>query len=97
VGALLHSLSVDDFFDLGPGDVGQWPRDRKIDEAKEKLLALFDAEPNEVFYEHQLEILFERQYFHWITGKALHELADDRKIASELMTLAGAVSIRFYS
>jgi len=87
---------VDDFFDLGPEDVEQWPRDTKIDDAKEKLLALFEAEPKEVFYEHQLEILFERQFFHWITGKALHELVAEDRIASELMTLAGAVPIRFY-
>ena len=50
---------MDDFFDLGPEDVGHWPRDTKIDEAKGKLLAFFEAEPEEVFYEHQLEILFE--------------------------------------
>jgi len=87
---------MDDFFDLGPGDVETWPRDRKIDEAKEKLVALFIENPKGVFYEHQLEIFLERQFYHWITGKALHELVAEEKVASELLTLSGAVQIRLY-
>jgi hypothetical protein len=87
---------VDDIFDLGPEDVGAWPRDTKIDDAKATLLAFFEANPTGVFYEHQLEIIFERKFYHWITGKALHELVGEDKIASELLTLTGAVQIRFY-
>ncbi|HKN17075.1 MAG TPA: hypothetical protein VJX47_09040 [Candidatus Sulfotelmatobacter sp.] len=86
---------MDDFFDIGPDDE-QYPRDAKIDQAKEQLVAFFDANPKGVFYEHQIEIIFERGYFHWITGKALHELAAERKVSSELMTLSGRVPIRFY-
>jgi hypothetical protein len=87
---------VDDFFDLGPHDIEVAPRDAKVDEAKAKLLAYFEANPKGVYYEHQLEIIFERQFFHWITGKALHELTAEDKVASELMTLPGPVPIRFY-
>ena len=85
-----------DFFDIGPDHFEEWPRDAKIDEAKEQLLAFFDTHPIGVFYEHQIEIIFERRYFHWITGKALHELIAEEKIASDLMTLSGTVPIRFY-
>lgn len=87
---------MDDFFDLGPADVENWPRDTKIGDAKEKLLALFAANSKGVFYEHQLEIILERQFYHWITGKALHELVAEEKLASELLPLSGAVQIRFY-
>lgn len=84
-----------DFFDIGAEDIEQAPRDAKIDEAKE-LLTFFEANPKGVFYEHQIEIIFERRYFHWITGKALHELAAEDRVSSELMTLSGAVPIRLY-
>ncbi len=87
---------MDDFFDLGAHEIEVGPRDAKVDEAKAKLLAHFEANPKGVYYEHQLEIIFERQFFHWITGKALHELTAEEKIASELMTLPGPVPIRFY-
>ncbi len=71
-------------------------RDSKIDHAKEALLHFFEENPKAVFYEHQLEVILERAFFHWITGKALHELDDEGKIASELVQLAGEVQIRFY-
>jgi hypothetical protein len=88
-----------DFFDLGNDHVEAWPRDTKVDDAKKELLGFFEANPRTVFYEHQLEVIFERRFYHWITGKALHELAADAKrgrIASDLLTLSGAVPIRFY-
>lgn len=87
---------MDDLFDLGSENFGSWPRDAKIEEAKKTLLAYFEANPTAVYYEHQLEVIFERQFYHWITGKALHELIGEEKIASELMNLTGAVPIRFY-
>lgn len=87
---------MDDLLDLGSEDFGSWPRDPKIEEAKKTLLAHFEANPRAVYYEHQLEVILERQFYHWITGKALHELIAEEKIASELMSLTGAVPIRFY-
>jgi hypothetical protein len=87
---------VDDFLDLGPDDVARWPRDNKIEEAKKTLISFFEANPHGVFYEHQLEILHERQFYHWIIGKALHELVEEEKLASDLLPLAPSVPIRFY-
>jgi len=87
---------VEDFLDLGPEDVGDWPRDTKIEESKKALLDFFDANPHGVFYEHQLEIIYERRFYHWITGKALHELVAEGKIGSDLLPLAYPVQIRFY-
>jgi hypothetical protein len=43
------------------------PRDSKIDEVKDLLMAnYFPFDGTEVYYGQQLEILLERQFFHWI-------------------------------
>lgn len=84
------------FYDFQPEDDPGPARDSKVDEAKEALLRFFEQNPKGVFYEHQLEVIFEKTLFHWITGKALHELNAEQKIASELVELAGPVQIRFY-
>src|ERR1039457_7249473 len=56
-------------------------RDRKIDEAKEVLLAEFSPDgADQVCYGRQLEIWLEGRFSHWITKKALNELAGERKI-----------------
>jgi hypothetical protein len=51
------------------------PRDSKIDEAKKVLLReYFPEKGTQVYYGRQLEIWLEKQFFHWITKKALNEL-----------------------
>ena len=71
-------------------------RDPKVNEAAGKLLAFIEDNPDEVFYEMQLEVLFENSYFHWITSKALAELRDSRKIGSSIEPLREVGRIRFY-
>jgi hypothetical protein len=57
------------------------PRDAKVDKAKEILLSnYFPEKGTEVYYGRQLEIWLERQFFHWITKKALNELVKEDKI-----------------
>ena len=58
--------------------------DPKVEKAADKLLAFIEGNPDEVFYEMQLEVLFEDEYFHWITTKALAQLRDSRKIGSSI-------------
>lgn len=73
------------------------PRDDKIDEAKSALRSeLFASDPDAVFYQRQIETSYERRFFHWITAKALNELAAERVISTELATLSGNTRIRFY-
>jgi hypothetical protein len=50
----------------------------------DQLLQFFDSRPGEVFYEMQLEVLFEDEYFHSITTKALAELRTSLRIGSSL-------------
>jgi hypothetical protein len=56
-------------------------RDKKIDEAKLALLQKeFVPGSETVYYGRQLEILYEDRFYHWITKKALNELAAEKKI-----------------
>jgi hypothetical protein len=65
------------FEDEGPSRL----RDSKIDEAKEILLSrIFPEGGTDVYYGRQLEFWLERKFYHWITKKALNELAQERKI-----------------
>ena len=75
-------MSIDDY--LAENQDYEPPRDEKIDEVKSILLSeLFDANPAQVYYQRQVEILFERRFFHWITAKALNELANEGVIGCE--------------
>jgi len=49
-------------------------RDSFIDLAKWDLKNVFAKEPQKVFYQRQLQVMFEKKYFHWITVRALPEL-----------------------
>ena len=73
------------------------PHDPKIDEAKNALRQFFREQHDDVFYSRQIEIRFEDTFFHWITSKALRELAAAGVIQTFLAELVGPVPIRFYS
>jgi len=79
---------------------GEQPPEEKYDpvveEASDELMKFFDARPEDVFYEKQIEIFFERKYFHWITTKALKELRELKKIESNLQALENVGNLRFY-
>jgi hypothetical protein len=38
------------------------------------LRQLFESNPTTVYYGRQLEVMFERDYFHWVTNRALRSL-----------------------
>jgi hypothetical protein len=70
--------------------------DPMVVQALSRLMRLLEENPEEVFYERQLEVIFEREFFHWVTARALKELRDAGRIASELQPLTGNTHIRFY-
>jgi hypothetical protein len=60
------------------------PRDRVIDQAKAVLMdQFFRDDMKEVYYGRQVEVALEDKFFHWITKKALNELAASREIVFE--------------
>jgi hypothetical protein len=77
-------------------EVIEYKRDDKIDDARTSILDFFTQNPEDVFYERQLTVIFEKTYFHWITVKALLELAAGGSINSQLLELVPGVPIRFF-
>jgi hypothetical protein len=77
-------------------EVIEYTRDDKIDDARTSILDFFIQNPEEVFYERQLTVIFEKIYFHWITVKALLELAAGGSINSQMLELVPGVPIRFF-
>jgi hypothetical protein len=60
------------------------PRDRRIDEAKTAVMEqFFRDDTKQVYYGRQIEVALEREFFHWITNRALNELAGSQEIRFE--------------
>jgi len=49
-------------------------RDPQTEKAKAALLEFFHRDPPRVYYQRQLQVIFERDFFHWVTVRALREL-----------------------
>jgi hypothetical protein len=91
-------MSWDEYYEPEPDETNRpGPGDDPVVQALEpQLLEFFEAYPDQVYYESQLAVLFERDYFHWVTIRALKELRESNKIGSELRELLPAVPLRFY-
>lgn len=55
--------------------------------ARSRLLAHFIDHPTTVFYSRQLEVLFEDEFFHWVTNRALRGLIKEGHVLSEARRL----------
>ena len=56
-------------------------------EACDVLTQFFESNNRDVFYHRQLTVLFEKKWFHWITGRALTHLVELGTIATSLETI----------
>src|SRR5206468_704626 len=61
-----------------------------------RLRIYFDAAPRRLSYSTQIETSLEREFFHWITGKGLLELANRRSIRRRTTTIVGN-PVNFYA
>jgi len=66
----------------------EW-QDPYVEAAKDALSKLFTERPSEVFYLQQLEVKFEKRFYHWITAKATSELLDGLLRTEEAPLLEG--------
>jgi hypothetical protein len=77
----------------------EWPegyrRDKVVDQAKEALEEFLRANNEDVFYMQQLEVFFEKQFFHWISSAAINELIEEGGLTSEERPLLGETRIKF--
>lgn len=69
-------------------------RDTKVDEAQRVLSEYIESKRGIVFYMKQLEVKFEKRFFHWITANALNKLIGN-ELREERATLRGNVKIKF--
>ena len=69
--------------------------DPKVDEAKAKLGAFFAQNSKQVFFEQQLKVILEDEFFHWVTTRALRLLVAQGHLATDLV-VSKPFSVRFY-
>lgn len=74
----------------------QRPRDVAIDAASARVRDFFAQAPRRLFYSTQIETSLEREFFHWITGKALLELSSAGEIQRIPEIVQGNV-VNFYA
>ncbi len=96
--ATTQPMIDDEFLDYEDIYEAEWPagfpRDSKVDEAKQALKDFFAKNSEDVFYMQQLEVFFE-PVFHWITSTAINELIDEGFLKSEERPLLGSTTIKF--
>lgn len=68
---------MDDYDDFAESEP---PRDAVIDQALPQVRQVFEDAPSRVFYSTQIETTLEREFFHWITNKALLELGNAGRV-----------------
>lgn len=56
------------------------PPDPQEANAKETIKEFFEKNKETVFYSRQVEVIHEKEYFHWITNRALRDLTDQGDI-----------------
>jgi hypothetical protein len=69
-------------------------KDSEEEKARARLLAHFEDNPTGVFYSRQLEVLFEREYFHWLTNRAIRRLISEGRIRTETRQLSTGSEIK---
>lgn len=62
--------------------------------ARARLLSFFVDYPNKVFFSRQLEVLFEGEFFHWITNRALRRLIEQGIVATEARPMATGSEVK---
>ena len=90
-------MSYDDY-DYDEPVEEERPRDPAVDRAKVALTEFFRGRraTTDVFYNTQLAVLFEREFFHWITKRAVNELVAEGVLESRTESRSGGGEIRFY-
>lgn len=62
--------------------------------ARAKLETLFEERQEEVFFSRQLEVLYEDEFFHWVTNRALRDLIEADLLHSETRELKTGGTIK---
>lgn len=87
---------MDEYSDEQEAEEPHRPRDPVLDQAITRVLELFEAEQNRILHSTQIETTLEREYFHWITGRALLEVARSGLVRKRT-TMIGGKPVNFYA
>jgi hypothetical protein len=79
-------MSYDEIFDFLP-ERAERPPDPVEERARAELVSFFDGNRDRVFFSRQLEVRYEKDYFHWVTNRALRDLRESGLVRSEKRTL----------
>lgn len=91
-----EDYSHNDFYDeASEKEHESRPRDAKIDEAKEAVRGFFAERTEEAYYMKQLDVFFEKEYFHWITSYGIAELLEEGFLKSDEVPLREATRLKF--
>lgn len=64
---------------------------------EEELLRFFEENKNEVFYSKQVEIHFEKEYYHWVTSRGLRNLKGvELKSMSQKLDFGGSATFYWH-
>lgn len=77
-------------------DAEERPRDPVLDQAIDRLRALFADSPARLFYSTQIETSLEKDFFHWIVGRGLLELGNAGEITRRTARVEGQ-PVNFYA
>lgn len=73
----------EDFYE--PGEITYeelgHPPDPKTQQAKKLIIERLGQEPKRVYFQRQLEVIYEKKFFHWVTDRAIRELQEEGKIS----------------
>jgi hypothetical protein len=87
------SLDFEEEFDTEPRE-----RDPKQEKAEDEIVAYLEKNRGTVFFSRQLEVHFEKNWFHWITNRVLRDLVSRRLLKSEVRPLktGGSVTLLWH-
>ena len=87
---------MDDEYRWEPEAPEEKAEDEYVEQAKPALMKFFDENKDTVFYLKQLQVLFEKPFFHWVTARALYALDDDGLVGSEITSSEGGTRVRLF-
>ncbi len=74
----------------------EYSPDRFFAAAQEDIKNLFEENKEKVFYLRQLQVMFEKQYFHWVTNNALYGLLKIKYLKDHRVYKKNGTSTRYY-
>lgn len=75
-------------------EVESRPPDPAQRPARERVEKLIRENPEKVFFSRQIEVLFENDFFHWVTNRAIRDLESSGLILSETRKLKSGGTIK---